>query len=104
MKRALIIDIQNTKAENFPNRNRKYYLEKFSKERIPVYIALAPYQRDQWHDLEKEIGEIVANEECNLLLEGLIHTCSQKTHTIRDPHHAHICTSWFQKSAPYSMQ
>ncbi len=104
MKHALIIDIQNTKTESFPNGNKKHYLEKISKEKIPVYIALTPYQRSQWQDLEKEIGGIIENEGCNLLLEGLLHTCSQKNHTIRDPHHEHICTSWFQKSAPYSMQ
>ena len=104
MRRALIVDIQNTEARQFPNQNRKFYLQQWEERGVPIHIALTPYQRDRWYDLENEIVRLVRRPGSGLLVEGLLHTCSQRNHRIRDPNHESICTSWFQKDAPYEKQ
>ena len=104
MKRALIIDVQHNDMGSFPDGDKKYYLRKWLDEETPVHIALTPYQRSLWKDLESDIWKLTSRAGSGIFLEGLIHTCSLKNHKIRDPHHEHICTSLFQKSAPYFEQ
>ena len=98
MDKALNVHIQNTESSRFPENDGHAYLEKWRANHTPVLIALTPYQRGQWKDLEDEIGEVISRDGSGLLLEGLLHICSHRNHTIRDPHHADICSSWFQRS------
>ena len=102
--KALIIDIQNTRAENFQNKDKNYYLDSVLANNTPTHIALTLYQRDQWADLEGKIGEVASREGSGLLLEGTLHVCTQRNHKIRDPHHEGICTSFFQESESYQQQ
>lgn len=104
MRHSLIVDIQNTESKRFPRNDRKKYLERWVNLDIPVHIAITPYQRDQWQDLEEDIGAVVSRKGSGLLLEGLLHVCAHRNHKIRDPHHQGICTAWFQKSTSYERQ
>lgn len=104
MEKALLIDVQHTSPESFPNGDRKRYLREIKERNIPVHIALTPYQRERWIDLEDDIEAIASRPGSGLLLEGLLHVCSRRNHAIRDPHHEHICTSFLQSSADYYQQ